>query len=185
MEEIEKIKYAKTFIDKLADGINPLDDSPLAEYDIVNNVRLSRCFFYVSEILGKVIDNGGFSKNKYLNKSSPKKPFYITPDQLKLFKYSIEPIPLSTITSMLNSLVDTSKYKKITYKLVAEYLVSINILALQPNSTGKFQKVVTQKGKELGLFVDKRKSIYQEYDVILYNMQAQKFIIENIDKIIS
>ena len=49
MTEIEKIADAKTFIDKLANGINPLDDTPIPEDDIVNNIRLSCCFFYVSE----------------------------------------------------------------------------------------------------------------------------------------
>ena len=48
MTELEKIAYAKSFIDKLANGINPLDDTPIPEGDIVNHVRLSRCFFYVS-----------------------------------------------------------------------------------------------------------------------------------------
>ena len=42
MTELEKIEYAKSFIDKLAKGINPLDDSPIPDNDIANNVRLSR-----------------------------------------------------------------------------------------------------------------------------------------------
>ena len=29
MTELEKITYAKSFIDKLANGINPLDDTPI------------------------------------------------------------------------------------------------------------------------------------------------------------
>ena len=45
MTELEKIAYAQTFIEKLANGINPLDDTPIPENDIANNVRLSRCFF--------------------------------------------------------------------------------------------------------------------------------------------
>ena len=47
MTELEKIVYAKTFIDKLANGINPINDTPIPEGDTVNNVRLSRCFFFV------------------------------------------------------------------------------------------------------------------------------------------
>ena len=56
MNEVEKIEYAKMFIDKLACGINPLDDTPIPDDDIANNVRLSRCFFYVSSILQKEIE---------------------------------------------------------------------------------------------------------------------------------
>ena len=59
MTELEKIAYAKSFIDKLANGINPLDDTPVSENDIVNNVRISRCLFYISEILDRVIENNG------------------------------------------------------------------------------------------------------------------------------
>ena len=44
MTELGKIAYAKSFINKLANGINPIDDHPAAEYDVVNNVRLTRCF---------------------------------------------------------------------------------------------------------------------------------------------
>ena len=51
MTELEKISYAKSFLDQLANGINPLDGTPIPENDIANNVRLSRCFFFVSDIL--------------------------------------------------------------------------------------------------------------------------------------
>ncbi len=56
MDEIEKIRYAKGFIDKLARGINPLDGTTIADDDVVNNVRISRCLYFVSEVLGKVCD---------------------------------------------------------------------------------------------------------------------------------
>lgn len=73
MTELEKIEYAKSFIDKLANGINPLDDSLVPDGDIVNNVRLSRCFFYVSDILRQVIENGSISVEKVVKQK--KKPF--------------------------------------------------------------------------------------------------------------
>ena len=61
MTEVEKIEYAKFFIDKLANGINPIDDSEISESELINNVRISRCFFYVSDILRQVIENGGIT----------------------------------------------------------------------------------------------------------------------------
>ena len=38
MTELEKIEYAKSFIDKLANGINPLDDSPIPDNDIARKI---------------------------------------------------------------------------------------------------------------------------------------------------
>lgn len=45
MEEMEILKRAKSYIDCLANGINPLVNQPIKEDDLVNNVKLSRCFF--------------------------------------------------------------------------------------------------------------------------------------------
>ena len=78
MTEIEKIRYAKSFIDKLANGINPIDDSAASEKDIVNNIRISRCLFYVSDILRQVIDNDGITA---VNKGK-KLPFTLSPEVL-------------------------------------------------------------------------------------------------------
>ena len=57
--ELDTMKHAKEYIDKLANGIDPFTDNPVPDDDIVNNVKLSRCFFYISGILEKVIENGG------------------------------------------------------------------------------------------------------------------------------
>ena len=43
MTEQEKLHHAKHYIDKLANGLNPLDGTPIPEQDIVNNVKISRC----------------------------------------------------------------------------------------------------------------------------------------------
>ena len=53
--ELDTMKHAKEYIDKLANGIDPFTGKPIPDDDIVNNVKLSRCFFYISGILEKVI----------------------------------------------------------------------------------------------------------------------------------
>ena len=45
MTELETLERAKMYMDNLANGINPIDGSVIPDEDIVNNVRLSRCFF--------------------------------------------------------------------------------------------------------------------------------------------
>lgn len=39
----EKLRVAIEWISKLANGVNPIDDSSLSENDIVNNIHISRC----------------------------------------------------------------------------------------------------------------------------------------------
>ena len=59
MTELEKMKQAKMYIDHLANGIDPISNTELENDAVLNNVKLARCFFYVSEVLGKVIASGG------------------------------------------------------------------------------------------------------------------------------
>ena len=61
MTELEKMERARMYLEKLTNGINPLDDMPVAENDIVRNARIARCMQYVTEVLQQVIDNGGIT----------------------------------------------------------------------------------------------------------------------------
>ena len=105
MTELEKIAYAKSFIDKLANGINPLDDTPIPDGDIANNVRLSRCFFYVSDILRQVYENGGVGK---VEKTIP---FSITHEQLSQFEFSYELLSLAKQNG-LHTCIETCGFAK-------------------------------------------------------------------------
>lgn len=53
MEEREKLAAAKKYLDDLANGVDPLTGRILPEDSGVNNVRVSRCLFYVSSVLEK------------------------------------------------------------------------------------------------------------------------------------
>lgn len=56
------------YMGKLANGINPIDDSVVPDEDIVNNVRLSRCFFFVSDVLRQIIEHSGIESEKKAKK---------------------------------------------------------------------------------------------------------------------
>lgn len=45
MTEIEEIKYAKSFIESLARGVNPLSGEMVPDDEVINNVKISRCLF--------------------------------------------------------------------------------------------------------------------------------------------
>ena len=109
MTELKKIEYAKSFIDKLAKGINPLDGTSIPEQDIINNVRLSRCFFYVSDILRQVIENGGVQEK---NEKKNKKAFYISENVLKTLHLIIE--FKREIVSCQGQLWDSGKNEKLS-----------------------------------------------------------------------
>ena len=55
MIDTDKLRITKEWISKLANGINPLDNSPIKDEDIVNNVHISRCLFFAAEIIDSFI----------------------------------------------------------------------------------------------------------------------------------
>ncbi|MBR4092694.1 MAG: hypothetical protein IKK32_07435 [Oscillospiraceae bacterium] len=181
MTELEKIAYAKMFIDKLANGINPLDDSKIPDGDIVNNVRLSRCFFYVSDILRQVIENG-----EKQSEPKPKRvPFAITQEQIEKYEFSETPIPVSKITDKINSLIDLKVMKKLSYRQITAWLLNINALCEKENAQGKLVKCPTEFGEEIGISTEFRPGKQGQYTVIVYNKKAQSFILDNIEVIIA
>lgn len=77
------MQRAKAYIDQLANGINPIDGTSVADSDVINNVRISRCLFYVSDILKRVIDNGGSISKKKVAKG----PFFLPSEAAKGFRF--------------------------------------------------------------------------------------------------
>ena len=179
MTELEKIAYAKSFIDKLANGINPLDDTPIPDDDIANNVRLSRCFFYVSDILRQVYENGGVTKPR----RTPKIPFTVTLEQFEKFEYSADPISVSEIAKRIYAMADNENMEKVSYRQVNQWLLNIGMLYLHDFGGKKPVKRPTDEGNQIGITVETRMGRYGEYQVVLYNEDAQRFILDNLDAV--
>lgn len=178
MNEIDIMKRAKMYIDKLSQGINPLDGTKTNPNDITNNERISRCFKYVSTVLEDVINNGG-TVGKIVK--SDKIPFAISDKQLESFEYSDTPIALSEIVRRINNLINIENMAKLKNTSVSEYLVEIGILKVIELTNGTKHKAPTSLGYSIGLSVESRTSANGiHYTVNLYSKNAQQFIIDNI-----
>ena len=46
MTELDMIRRAQMYMEKLSHGINPLDGTPVADGDLIRNGRMSRCFAF-------------------------------------------------------------------------------------------------------------------------------------------
>jgi hypothetical protein len=176
MTQLELMIHAQNYIKSLANGFNPLDNSRLPENDIVNDIRISRCLFYVSAVLQEVINNDG----RVSSKSKQKKlPFTITPQQLHKIKISKVPISLSDFIKNINSVIDTENYKRLTYKELSGWLVAKGLLSVE-NIDGKNKKVITDKSNQAGISVAYRRYYEKTYTAIVYDQNAQKYILDNI-----
>lgn len=180
MTEIEKLQRAKMYIDKLANGVDPINDVPVADTEIINNVRISRCLFYVSDILKQVIDNNGVVANS----KSSKRPFFFPIEKADQFPISPTPIPISEIVKRFNELVEAENCCKLSTTAITDWLVEIDALKIITTDKGSNVKRPTENGSKLGILTDMRTGMYGEYTVVLYDKEAQQFILDNIDGIL-
>lgn len=184
MTELEKIERAKMYIDKLANGINPIDDSVAPDEDIINNVRLSRCFFFVSDILRQVIENGG-TRPIVTDKKSRKLPLEISFEKRQQFDYDEKPLTASEIARRINDLADQENMKKFTYLDIVSWFTEIRMLEEVTMQEGKHTRRPTTLGRENGISVEDRISSNGPYQVVVYSTAAQHLILDNLDAILA
>ena len=182
MTELEKIEYAKSFMDKLANGINPLDDTPIPEGDIVNHVRLSRCFFYVSDILRQVVENGGVTPPVKPPKAA-RQAFALTEEVRANLQVSETPLTVSEIVSYLNDATDKETTKRLATTAITGWMVEQGFLEVVELPSGKKTKLPTPVGNEIGIFTEERTGMYGPYSVVMFSAAAQAFVYDHMEPI--
>ncbi|MBQ9383520.1 MAG: hypothetical protein IJT87_04735 [Ruminiclostridium sp.] len=187
MNELDILIRAEKYISDLANGKDPLTGTELGDEQIVNNVRISRCLFYVSGVLKKVIDNGG-----EVNTAPAAKPkrselvdFALTDEQALALKPESYDVSLSRIVTYINANVDENVMKKVRSATVAKWLMERGLLT-EVERGGKIKKIPTPEGEQIGMtekLMTNRMGM--SYNGVSYEPGAQQFIFDNIDSIIA
>lgn len=174
MTELETVQRAKMYMDKLAQGIDPISGQELPEDSALNNIRLARCFFYISGILEQVIQNGGQVG------TVEKVDFVITPEQLANVRVSPYPIRITEFTDALLRAVGTSTMKKPSAVKINNWLEQQGLLVKEPTPDGKSRRIPTDAGRNLGMTTQLRQSRDGEYLAIYYDANAQRYLLDNL-----
>ncbi len=179
MTELDTVKRAKMYMDKLAQGIDPITDCELPNDSVLNNVRLARCFNYVSDILRQVIDNGGQVGE------IKKTEFVITAAQLAKVQPRPTPIRITEFVELLMKYVDPLHIKKLGVTKLTNWLVYKGFLAKETTPDGRSLRVPTAAGRALGMTTQMRQTRDGEYMAVYYDVNAQQFLLDNLHGILS
>lgn len=178
MTEQELLQRAKEYIDKLANGINPLTGEYVSENDVVNNVRIARCLFYVSDVLGRVLTKG------FPTKKQKKLPFFLSEEALSKLEYSETPLPITQFVQRINALIDENAMEKLSYKTVQGWLVQAGVLEEANGRYAKTKFCPTELGEQIGITIKERVNNYNSvYYVVYYELRAQKFIVNHLQEL--
>lgn len=178
MTELEIMQRAKMYMEKLAQGIDPISDQEIPEDSVLNNVRLARCFFYVSGVLEQVIANGGKVA------SSPKNGFSITEEELCRVVPSQEPIRITQFVDLIMNAIDDPDRKKLKTTTITGWLIEKGFMSKQTDADGKSKRLPTAMGERLGLTVILRKGQYGTYQAVYYSEKAQRFLLDHLQEIL-
>ena len=180
MTELETMQRAKMYLDKLAQGIDPITNQEMPEDSALNNVRLARCFFYVSDVLGKVIANGGVVGQ--INKTMD---FAITPEQQASVQVSDYPVRVTEFTDALYRAVNNPEMKKLNTTKITEWLISQGLMMKETGTDGKIHRVPTDRGLQMGMSTHLRQSRDGEYLAVYYDKNMQRFLLDNLTEVLS
>ncbi len=171
MDKLEQLEKHINKLEKLANGINPIDDTILPLDSPINNVIVTRALFGVLEQL----------KSPYKS-SAKRKYFYIEEDKLASYEFMPDGAYLSQIVEKLNNLIDENKVKRLSRIKMVNWLVDIGILTTVQTEGRKTKRhFPTEQGLSMGLEIVELTDKYgNPFNAVKYPLSMQQFIIDNL-----
>jgi hypothetical protein len=182
MEIVDLIKLDKAikYVQRIADGCNPVNNMPLEEDAVLSNPNVIRCMFFIKEVLEKVRHNDGVIASQTAKSTKEPFPFEI----LKEFQYH-EDKSIAHLLMQIYAHAGESNYKKISPQTISNWLKKEGYLTVKYcQEVGKESTVPTEKGISLGIYSELRTYKMKTYLAVIYNRNAQEFLVKNLKAIV-
>jgi hypothetical protein len=181
MTELQILQHAKSYLEQMTQGIDPLTGTLIPPTDLTQNDRIKRCLTYVSGVLGQVIDQGGIHPPQ----SEQLPPFAITEQQLSQYPYSDRPLGISQIVGRINELVPPNRTKRLTYAPIVQWLTLQGYLVEEGVDDKHKRRVPTEQGRGIGITIAQREGPNGDYLAVLYDREAQAFLVSHLPVILA
>lgn len=184
--DMQKLDIAITYLKRIADGNNPINNMPAEDDAVLNNPNVIRCMYFVKDILEQVKANNGIIGTTAKKERKTRRAVDAFPIEL-LGKYQYrEDKGISKILSQLYEPLEDKSIRKISGKKINEWLMTAGYVAEVYNEELKANiKIPTEKGKIIGLKSERVEYPGNIYYTIIYNKSAQEFLIRNFEKVLN
>ncbi len=179
IQEREKIAKAREMVQKMAGGINPLDGQPLDDDCFLHDPRMVRCLHFVQEILRKALEDPA--------RAGQRKPavFAISGEEKNRVQLPKGKIGINEFARCLNGVIDAGKSRKLTGIEINRQLKKMGVLGEQVLADGKTRTIVKAESSHYGIESEKRNQNGNEYEMVLFNEEGKKYLLENIETIMA
>lgn len=182
--DTKKLETAIIYLQRIAEGHNPVNNMPMDEDSVLDNPNVKRCMLFIKEVMEEVKNNGGYIGRRPKARRDDNKLDYPL-EKLDAFRYE-EDKTITKIVEQLNALVDTTVYKKIVYNQITDWLKENGYLETKRDDyLGKNTTVPTEDGRAIGIsseFFNNPQG--RSYIRVSYDQKAQEFIVKKMDKIL-
>lgn len=176
---IADLKKSKDYIDKLVEGINPVNGKPISTREVIYDYKVSRQLEFLSEYIKNEISRlESNEKSKKEDDDDELIEFELTDNELKKIKLSEKPISLADICNMLNHLRPSSKMRKLKAISAIEVLNAFGMI-----DRVRRKIIPTEQGTALGIRFKEFQSNGSTLTKVLYSKDAQQFVIDHLKEI--
>ena len=181
--DLNRLKTAITYAERIADGKNPVTNAPARDEDVINNPNVIRCMFFIRDILRQVYDNGGRIGGKPPRAPKPeRKPFPL--EALAAFSYR-QDLGISNFVQQINEPVDQTVYEPLQRTAITGWLEEEGYLTRVPDAEGRRLSRPTERGRAAGIYLADRNYDDRSYSIVMYGRAMQEMIISKIPEILA
>lgn len=196
MNELDLARRAKSYLDALALGIDPLSGRPAPPGDMLQQERLRRCFQYVSGVLEKVIAAQSAPAGRASPEETAAPPFVLpaydhtaavhavleAADLANAVSYSQEPISLVAFWSAVcRDHLSPLGLRSVMTQRMLDWLAAKGLFSQPVTREGA---AITEKGRALGLSARMNGEEGKKHCVCYGGEPLQRMIVENLEEFI-
>lgn len=179
--DLKKLEAAIEYVKKIADGYDPVHNTEAGYDSVLNNPNVIRCMYFVKEVLMAVRCNDGVIGS--MKKKMKKEPFPY--EILQEYHYQ-EDKTITLVLAQIHLPAEGMNIKKVTPQTVTGWLKKSGYLTEEfCQEVGKVTVIPTQMGRELGIYTEVRTYLTNSYLAVLYNRNAQEFLVQNLEAIVN
>ena len=183
MTEMDILKHAKGYLDRLAEGVDPLTGELVPADDVVRKERIIKCLTYVSGVLGQLISRGELEALPA--QKQPRLPaFAISGEALAQIPISEAPVTITEFGKAVNAQIDQEHVDKLKTASLLAFLDRHGFLEMRPLPSGRSTRRPTQIGQQLGIGLEERQGPDGAYTATVYSGKAQHFLLKHMDEIV-
>lgn len=190
MDELVLLKHAKSYIEQLSQGIDPISGQKVPNDTVLSQERLLKCFTYVGNVLQDVVEEKEKQEVKEetappMERDTTPRPFTITPEQLIKVPISDDPVRLSQFCQTVTESGSQTGMLPLEEEKVADWLESQGYLTFELQETGGKKRVTTEQGEEIGIETIGGLLPFSSKTITTYHTKAQHFLLEHLLEILS